>query len=332
MTAPKLTSRDMVTALYRHFAGRWAILTEVTARPAAVGGRIPAGARDRRIDMLLVRGGMRVAIRPSPHRAPAHTGPQLPLALPEAGQPPDVPVRDDGGIERLAIEIKVSRGDFLQDVRDPSKQAPWRELAHRHAYAVPEGLVGVLEVPAGSGLIVVNPDNRAASVRFARTAPKTGHIPGPLPLANIMDAFYRASRAEAELKGYGFGVERDGDDPGRLRAELKRLRHDLDLAHNKAEQALERARESARKLAAVKPPPCSTCQQPLHPARSRQARRRNEDWEHRDEIHAALCEGMRKLAWEEHLDTLSGEDRRWARYDAVPGPQPADPGDGRAAA
>jgi hypothetical protein len=52
-----------------------------------------------------------------------------------------------GPVELLAVEIKVTRADFLADVRDPHKQARWRDLTHRMAYAVPEGLVKADEVP-----------------------------------------------------------------------------------------------------------------------------------------------------------------------------------------
>jgi hypothetical protein len=52
----------------------------------------------------------------------------------------------------LACELKWSGQDFLQDVRKPEKQEPWRETAHRHAFVVPRGLVRPSEVPDGSGL------------------------------------------------------------------------------------------------------------------------------------------------------------------------------------
>ena len=43
--------------------------------------------------------------------------------------------------ERRAIEIKVSRADLLSDVSHPEKQQPWREITHRHYYAVPAPLL-----------------------------------------------------------------------------------------------------------------------------------------------------------------------------------------------
>ncbi len=100
-----MKARDVVGALYQHFHPRYAVLSEVCARPPApTGGRrdvLLMGRSERRCDVLLL-----------------------------------------GKDERIAVEVKVTRADFLADVRDPSKQATWVALTHRQAYAAPRGLVG----------------------------------------------------------------------------------------------------------------------------------------------------------------------------------------------
>src|SRR5439155_12361178 len=87
VTAPKMTATEVLGALYWHFRQRWQVLPEVTARPAPLredlrrrylaGERLPgevwAAHTQRRIDALLVRSADKVS----------------------------------GGIERLAVEIKV---------------------------------------------------------------------------------------------------------------------------------------------------------------------------------------------------------------------------------
>lgn len=289
-TRQKVTARDMLAALYRHFDGRWVMLTEVTARTVLNGRR----QRDRRIDALLLRGG----------NAP-------------------------GDFERMAIEVKVTRADFLSDVRNPAKQAPWRALAHRHSYAVPAGLVDESEVPPDSGLIVVDNARDPAypgRVRFARRAPRATHDPGPLPWANIWDAFYRAARLEADAKGYGYSRERLGEDPEELRTEIKRLRHDLDLSVEREFRLRDRCQDWQKRWARLEPPACGTCGKPLHIARKREARIGGGEWEHRDVLEAAACEVLRTAAAEaERLTFPEGDYRRRRELSYVRGPEPADP-------
>lgn len=290
MTAEKLTAREMNRAIYSHFAGRWAVLTEVTARAqyalpeqttddGAMFSRFVQQkvASERRIDVLLVRGG--------------------------GG-------KSSGGIERLAIEVKVTRQDFRNDVANPDKQAPWRAIAHRHAYAVPEGLVAEAEVPGGSGLLVVKRSKHAFSgftARWVRQAKKpAGHEPGPLPLANLMDAYWRAGRAEARIKGYD-GETRDQQDADAMRAEIARLRADLDRTHKRIDREAELRAMWQRAYGACTPPPCGTCGQPLHLSTSRR-RMDAGTWEHRDTAAAEACRLLR------HADAVRRNDERDPRF------------------
>lgn len=302
---PKMTARDMNAALYRHFADKWAVLTEVTARAQyrppdlpADPDALPIGAfrtasrptlvqSQRRIDVLLLRGA-----------------------------------NVDGGIERLAIEVKVTRADFMCDVRNPDKQAPWRALAHRHAYAVPEGLVAVGEVPADSGLLVVKRDRDYTTVTWARRAKKpTGHNPGPLPLANLMDAFYRAGRAEAHMKGFA-GALREAD-PEQLRATVAKLRKELELLGNKLDRETEAKGRWQKAFAAAGLPACGTCGHALHLARVNR-RSLAGDWEHRDPAVDAACEAVRRQAALAEREQMDYRFRMDEKYLYVPGPQPAD--------
>lgn len=299
MSSPKITARDVSAALYHHFVPRWAMLTEVSARPVQVPpppgqvGRWYTPGKVRRIDVLLVRAANVI-----------------------------------GDIERLAIEIKVSRSDFLADVRNPSKQAPWRELAHRHAYAVPDGLVTPDEVPTDSGLITVHPrEGGRATVKFARNAPKCKHEPGPLPLANIMDAFWRAGRAEALMKGFANhtanGAYVEGEDLGELRANVAHLQRELGLAQDRHQRMREQRDDWRRRYAAHEPPPCVTCGGPLYPARGSRARYDGVHWEHRDEFYIAICDGLRKNAAQAAHDALPTSERRPWRLEVLP-PEPVD--------
>jgi hypothetical protein len=303
MTAERMTAQQVRQALFHHFADRWAVLTEVRA---AQDGRVYRD-RERRIDVLLIR-------------------------------------RARGGTdtERMALEIKVSRADFLADVRDPTKQAPWRALTHRHAYVVPTGLVLLTEVPEGSGLLTVHRSEHTMSgfaVKTARPARRPeGHQPGPLPLPIVMDAFWRAARAEAQLKGYARehsnDVAADGDEEA-LRAEVGRLRHQVELAEGRNERLVEQ-RDRWRALFTVHgDPPCGTCGKPLSPTRRASS---YTSWEHRDPAASEACKGLRRAAAIAQRYANPDDAAKYELglapddYVHVPGPEPAelDEGDIRA--
>lgn len=335
----------MQRALYLHFVGRWATLFEVEARPVPVDNaqrdqffrgeisreELYAGRhRARRIDMLMVRRSRRTVTVPT-GAAPTPTlvpGEQDPVLFDVGDEPftaPAGPVDDgdDGGLERFAVEIKVTRADFLQDIRNPDKQAPWRELAHRHAYAVPAGLVSRDQVPGDSGLIEVTfrPDGRA-TCRFTRNAPRTVAAT-PLPLVNVMDAFYRASRAEALTRGLvqpAPGI--DGQDVEKIRAELYVAKHKLELATNEAGRQRERADAWRKRFGACSPPPCGTCGKPLRPVsrgRSRWDRGSSNDWDHATQEDHDACHAERK---KRVLAAARDGAQSWELW--VPGPEPAD--------
>jgi len=53
--------------------------------------------------------------------------------------------------ERIALEIKVTRSDFLSETDE--KRAPWRRFADKFAYVAPEGMIKPSELPEGCGLM-----------------------------------------------------------------------------------------------------------------------------------------------------------------------------------
>lgn len=60
--------------------------------------------------------------------------------------------------ERIAYEIKVSRADFLHEIKNPEKRQQALSLSNYFYFAVPKGLVSVEEIPEECGLIEVNED------------------------------------------------------------------------------------------------------------------------------------------------------------------------------
>jgi len=55
----------------------------------------------------------------------------------------------------VVLEIKASRSDFLNEIRDPSKREPGMRLGTEFLYVVPTGLIDKSEVPDGCGLLEV---------------------------------------------------------------------------------------------------------------------------------------------------------------------------------
>lgn len=52
----------------------------------------------------------------------------------------------------VAYEVKVSRGDFAKDIKNPEKQKPLRCFANLFYYIAPQGVIRPEELPAWAGL------------------------------------------------------------------------------------------------------------------------------------------------------------------------------------
>lgn len=60
------------------------------------------------------------------------------------------------GHNTIAVEIKISRGDFFRETKNPRKRESAESVARECYFATPKGLVTEDEVPKGWGLIEVN--------------------------------------------------------------------------------------------------------------------------------------------------------------------------------
>lgn len=94
----------------------------------------------------------------------------------------------DGGGTRTAIEVKISRADFLRETDE--KRRPWQRITHRFVYATPVGLILPDEVPDGCGLWEIYPDGAVAVRRKARG----NRNPEPIPHQVLVALAYRLIR------------------------------------------------------------------------------------------------------------------------------------------
>ena len=272
---PKVyTEDDVLRLLWRHFAAQsWTAVPQVTIAmrdlgddPAATVREARQALTDRRIDMLAARKPRRAAL---------------------------------GDLETLAVEVKVTRADFLADVKHPEKQAPWRKAATRHAYAVPAGLVRADEVPEGSGLLAVKSHGTEGwgTVEWVRRAPyRNGHAP-QLPLRAQVAILHRLTDLEGRTRGWNTG-QADAGTPEELRAALTAAQKDAERAHRRADKAEGKmdAWRTAYALATPDGHPCAHCGEPVKPLNP--DRGRFKKWRHLDTSHDAPCQEHQTAAVE----------------------------------
>lgn len=79
------------------------------------------------------------------------------------------------GHESIAYEIKVSRGDFLKDIKSPAKQRGIRNFSDKFYYVAPKGLLKPDEIPTWAGLIEITDDFK--NLEWTLHAPKLDKLP-----------------------------------------------------------------------------------------------------------------------------------------------------------
>lgn len=82
-----------------------------------------------------------------------------------------------GGSEILGFEVKVSRADWLAELRDPQKAEAWGQHCHRWYLAVPDPSIVRDDLPPGWGMMALNRDGKLTIRRQAKRNPAT-----PMPL------------------------------------------------------------------------------------------------------------------------------------------------------
>lgn len=258
------TAAGLQQALWRHFAGRYAVLVEVPARDPEADARYQAATEARQAYWEASRAGATGLTRPDYVLGPGHR--RIDVLLWSPG-------------DLIALELKVARSDYLADVRDPDKQRVWRELAHRHAYVVPHGLVGKADpdLPADSGLLVVTGAPPFGGCSWAKRAPMRRNVPAELPPRTVSTLMHRLAWAEAHAKGLHTSAAEE-HDAGALRAERDRLRRRLEVVGAREQRLQDRA-EHYRKLASRDPGwPCQACGEALT---ARWSSRLGETWRHK---------------------------------------------------
>lgn len=104
----------------------------------------------------------------------------------------------ESGLQLTAIEIKVTRADFLRET--DAKRRAWRELSGRFVYAAPKGLLDPAEIPGGCGLWEFDPEAVGRYVSqhgvSVKVRAKKNRHPSPFPPQLITALAYRVSITE----------------------------------------------------------------------------------------------------------------------------------------
>lgn len=101
---------------------------------------------------------------------------------------------------RRCFEIKVSRSDFLHEIKHPEKRQAGLLVSNEFYFAVPQGLVQLDEIPAEAGLVEIG---EAGTLLVRKKAPY--RTADDLPMAIIASIARRAAESEIrenELRRY----------------------------------------------------------------------------------------------------------------------------------
>lgn len=138
------------------------------------------------------------------------------------------------GITFHGIEVKVSRGDFWREVKNPEKAEEIAQYCHQWSIAAPKGVVPIEEVPAGWGLFEVHDNGKVRTRRTAllREPEPPSHLFVAAicrNLARVDDKEKKRIREEAYDRGYAEGKAGTTDSRRAERAEqaLARMQEKL---------------------------------------------------------------------------------------------------------
>jgi hypothetical protein len=130
------------------------------------------------------------------------------------------------GHEVMGFEVKVSRGDWLAELKDPAKAEPLVRLCSRWWIAAPPDVVRVDELPPSWGLLVIHPEQ----IRTVKQAPT-------LEPEAWSDAIWRCMLLRCATR-----EARTPDDPAKARTEGARESREASESAWKRELDRERSR------------------------------------------------------------------------------------------
>ncbi|MFM2090729.1 MAG: Bordetella phage vB BbrM [Planctomycetota bacterium] len=148
------------------------------------------------------------------------------------------------GHEALGFEVKVSRGDWLRELKDPAKAEPLVRLCSRWWIVAPPGVVEVEELPPAWGLQVVH----ESVIRVAKQAPQLN--PEPWSPAVWRCMMLRQATREARTPDDLERAKREGAAAGA--EEWRKMMDAQEERHRTAMAELRATIEAAEKATGVR--------------------------------------------------------------------------------
>jgi hypothetical protein len=100
--------------------------------------------------------------------------------------------------DRICVEIKVSRGDFRRDIRQPMKQRRARLLANQFFYAAPKGLLTAEDLPTWAGLIEVDAARKYGEFGFIEVPVPAPRFDSAAPSWRFLAVFARMAAKQGK--------------------------------------------------------------------------------------------------------------------------------------
>ncbi len=197
-----------------------------------------------------------------------------------------------GGLRMHGHEVKVSRSDWLRELKDPSKAAEFIPYMNCWWLAVSDKrIVRAGELPDDWGLLALN----GKDMTVVKAAPKRDAKPlTPTRLAALLRAVATTAEARTRRQAAEAGTT-DGATPAELRAALTKARWDIAKVSGERERALEEARAWKVAFAAAGGTvACRHCGEVIVPSFRGG---RFSAWRHREPSRNAVCKATRGSGW-----------------------------------
>lgn len=140
------------------------------------------------------------------------------------------------GYRSLAIEIKVSRGDFIRELEKPEKRKFAESISQECYFAAPSGLIAPREIPEPWGLISVA-DTGVARITHRAKSRRVA----PYDMEFVASIIRRASISEVELNKAAIFIEEMGVTAREVETRI------TTLAQAKADELAESKRDRIRR-------------------------------------------------------------------------------------
>lgn len=203
-------------------------------------------------------------------------------------------------------EVKVSRADWLRELKDPSKADEFIPYMNFWWVVVPDAsIVRPGELPGGWGLLTV----RAGRLAVARKAARWDALPmPPSRLAALLRAVAEQARvARPPVGRLGSATAAD------LAADLERVRTERNRYQDRADRAEQAARTWRQAYGARGYLPCAYCARPVT---CKLSSGYLGGWRHVDAAHEPPCAEIRQARGRRWADPEPAEDTTPAQLEA----------------